>query len=130
MNDEFVVWEPEAPGITFCLSSGRITIFLRTLALLEYPEFLRFLFNPRAGMFAVQTCSMYAEGARGMPTLKPEEGIEIKAKDLVRVVYFSRGWKDTVSYRAKGEFFPSEHLVSFNLHHAYEIHEGRIQIMT
>lgn len=65
-----------------------------------------------------------------MPTLKPEEGIEIKAKDLVRVVYFSRGWKDTVSYRAKGEFFPSEHLVSFNLHHAYEIHEGRIQIMT
>ena len=127
MNDQYAVWNQAAPGITFSLSAGRITLFLRTLELLEYPEFFRFLFNPETGMFAVQTCSMDAEGAKRLPTMKPEEAVGIKIMELVKVVYSSSNWKRRISYRAEGEFYPSEHLVNFNLTAAYEIHEGRIK---
>ena len=127
MNDQYAAWDPSAPGITFSLSAGRITLFLRTLELLEYPEFFRFLFNPETGMFAVQTCSMDDEGAKRLPTMKPEEAVGIKIMDLVKVVYSSRNWNRRISYRAEGRFYPSECLVSFDLAAAYEIHEGRIK---
>ena len=64
MNEQYVSWDLSQPGISFSFSSGRIAIFLRTLDLLKYPEFIRFLFNPDSGMFAVQICGMNDEGAK------------------------------------------------------------------
>lgn len=127
MNEQYVSWDLSQPGISFCLSSGRIAIFLRTLDLLKYPEFIRFLFNPDSGMFAVQICGMNNEGAKRLPIRKPDVCVSIKNKDLVRLVYSSRHWNPRISYRLAGEFFPSEKLVNFDLSAAYEIHEGRIK---
>ncbi len=127
MNEQYVSWDLSQPGISFSLSSGRIAIFLRTLDLLKYPEFIRFLFNPDSGMFAVQICGMNDEGAKRLPNQKPGEGVSIKNKDLVRLVYSSCRWNPSISYRLAGEFFPSEKLVNFDLSAAYEIHEGRIK---
>ena len=127
MNDQYLSWDLSKPGISFCLSSGRIVIFLRTLDLLKYPEFIRFLFNPDSGKFAVQVCSMNDEGAKRLPIRKQDECLSIKNKDLVRLMYSSRHWNPRISYRLAGKFFPSEKLVNFELSAAYEIHEGRIK---
>ena len=48
-----------------------------------YPEFIRFLFNPDSGMFAVQTCGMNDEGAKRLLIQKPDECVSIKNMDLV-----------------------------------------------
>ena len=127
MNEKYVSWDLSQPGISFSLLSGRIVVFLRTLDLLEYPEFIRFLFNPNSGMFAIQICRMNDEGAKRLLNRKPDECLSIKNKDLVRLVYSSRHWNPRISYRLAGEFFPSEKLVNFDLSAAYEIHEGRIK---
>ena len=127
MNEQYISWDLSQPGLSFSLSSGRIIVFLRTLALLGYPEFIRSLFNPDSGMFAVQTCRMNDEGAKRLPIQKPDECVSIKNMDLVRLVYSSHHWNPRISYRLAGEFFPSEKLVNFDLSAAYEIHEGRIK---
>ena len=127
MNEQYVSWDLSLPGLSFSLSSGRIVVFLRTLGLLEYPEFIRFLFNPDSGMFAVQICGMNDEGAKRVPIQKPDECVPIKNMDLVRLVYSSCRWNPRITYRLAGEFFPSEKLVNFELSAAYEIHKGRIK---
>ena len=127
MNEQYISWDLSQPGLSFSLSSGRIIVFLRTLDLLGYPEFIRFLFNPDSGMLAVQTCGMNDEGAKRLLIQKPDECVSIKNMDLVRLVYSSRRWNPRISYRIAGEFVHAEKLVNFDLSAAYEIHEGRIK---
>lgn len=126
MTNQYIPWDASSPGISFGLSSGRISVFLKTLDYLSYPEFIRFLFNPDSGMFAVQACGMNDEGAKPMHVRKPEEGVAIKTIDLVRLVYSSCGWKPRISYRVAGEFFPKDKLVRFDLSKAFEVHEWRL----
>lgn len=126
MNDRYVPWDISQPGISFDFANGRISVFLKTLDYLAYPEFIRFLFKPDSGMFAIQACGMNDEGAKPTRNRKPEKHFDIKTADLVRLVYSSCGWNTKIGYRVAGEVFPKEKLIIFDLNEAFEIHEGRL----
>lgn len=51
MMEKYISWDLKQPGISFSLADGRITIFKRTLDVLEYPEYYRFLFSPEDQAF-------------------------------------------------------------------------------
>ena len=127
MSEGYVNWDNSSPGLSFSLTSGKIEIFLKTLDVLNYPEFFRFLFNPHLDMLAIQVCKIDDEGAKRLPIQKPEIGLAIKNTDLVRLVYLSCGWNTRISYRVPGEFIQEAGLVNFDLNKAFEIHEGRLK---
>ena len=124
--NQYISWDASSPGISFCLSSGRISVFLKTLGYLSYPEFIRFLFNPESGMFVVQACGMNDEGAKPLLIRKWDEAAVINTIDLVRLVYSSCGWNPRFSYRVAGVFFQRNKLVRFDLNEALEVHEWRL----
>ena len=121
----FVNWNLEQPGITFSAKYGRISILKKTLELLSYPEYYRFLFSPEDKLFAVQVCKIGDEGAHRLPLETIEENYEIKSMDLVQFVYGVCGWNKKVSYRVAGIMFAEEKTVQFDLCTALEIYEGR-----
>ena len=123
---KYVNWDIRQPGISFCLSEGRITLFKTTMEILGYPEYYRFLFSPESKVFAVQACEIGDEGAnRGKmaPGLDP---LSLKSLDLVRFVYRTCDWKEKPTYRVPGIGFPEDKAVQFDLEAAYEIHESRV----
>ena len=99
---KYVDWDYSMPGISFCLKSGRVTIFKTTLEVIGYPEFYRFLYNPDTKMMAIEPC------------------------DFVRMMYRENGWKKQISYRIAGTPHRQERAVEFDLRKALEIHEGRV----
>ena len=129
MNENFISWDLKQPGISFCLTEGRITLFKSTLDNLGYPEYYRFLFSPEDRLFAVQKCGMNDPGANRMGEVKQEHN-SVKTMDLVRFVYLTCCWKDKVTYRVAGVSFPEDRAVQFDLESAYEIHEGRVRSST
>ena len=124
--EEYIIWESETPGISFCEKYGRITVFKKTLEALGYPACFRFLFDPTNNGFAVQSCEMDAEGAHRLPSLIDIEGMDIKSKALVRFVYRSCQWNRKISYRVPGRLVVSHNMICFDLNDALEIHEGRL----
>ena len=53
-KDEYIVWDFSMPGITFSEKYGRITVFKKTMEMIGYPEYYRFLFNQDASFFQNQ----------------------------------------------------------------------------
>lgn len=129
MSENNISWDLKQPGISFCLTEGRITLFKSTLDNLGYPEYYRFLFSPEDRLFAVQRCGINDSGANRMGEVKKEHN-SVKTMDLVRFVYFTCCWKEKVTYRVAGVSFPEDRAVQFDLESAYEIHEGRVRSST
>ena len=126
--DEYINWDVTAPGISFNIKTGRITIFKTTLVAMGYPEYFRFLFSPEDLVFGVEPCRIDDGGAQRLPDEITREHYDIKSIDLVRFVYKTCGWRKKLTYRIAGEkYAPDSRLVVFNLRKAYEIHEWRMK---
>ena len=123
---KYVDWDYSMPGISFCLKSGRVTIFKTTLEVIGYPEFYRFLYNPDTKMMAIEPCAMNAPGAYALVNVKKEETYDVSSIDFVRMMYRENGWKKQISYRIAGIAYPQDRAVEFDLTKALEIHEGRV----
>ena len=123
---KYVDWDYSMPGISFCLKSGRVTIFKITLEVIGYPEFYRFLYNPDTKMMAIEPCAMNAPGAYALVNVKKEETYDVSSIDFVRMMYRENGWKKQISYRIAGIAYPQDRAVEFDLTKALEIHEGRV----
>ena len=123
-----IAWDYSAPGISFNVITGRITIFKTTLAAMGYPEYFRFLFSPEDLVFGIEPCAIDDGGAQRLPGEITREHYDIKSIDLVRFVYQSCSWKKKLTYRIAGKHYASDsHLICFDLRRAYEIHEGRMK---
>jgi len=125
-DDKYVSWDLKQPGISFCLTEGRITLFKTTMDVLGNPEFYQFLFSPEDRLFAVQTCGISDKGANRVRIELRSDNYSVKTMDLVRFVYQSCRWKENVTYRVPGVAYPADRAVQFDLAAAYEIHEGRV----
>lgn len=123
---KYVDWDYSMPGISFCLKSGRVTIFKTTLEVIGYPEFYRFLYNHDTKMMAIEPCAMNAPGAYALVNVKKEETYDVSSIDFVRMMYRENGWKKQISYRIAGIAYPQDRAVEFDLTKALEIHEGRV----
>ena len=123
---KYVDWDYSMPGISFCLKSGRVTIFKTTLEVIGYPEFYRFLYNPDTKMMAIEPCAMNAPGAYALVNVKKEETYDVSSIDFVRMMYRENGWKKQISYRIAGIAYPQDRAAEFDLTKALEIHEGRV----
>ena len=123
---KYVVWDYSMPGISFCLKSGRVTIFKTTLEVIGYPEFYRFLYNPDTKMMAIEPCAMNAPGAYALVNVKKEETYDVSSMSFVRIMYHENGWNEEISYRIAGVAYPQDRAVEFDLTKALEIHEGRV----
>lgn len=127
--DEYVSWDYSAPGISFNVGSGRITIFKTTLEAIGYPEYFRFLFSPEDQVFGIEPCEMDDGGAHRLPEIVKRDHYDIKSKDLVRFVFQSCGWAKKLTYRVPGvRKAPDSHTVYFDLRQALEVHEGRTRV--
>ena len=126
MKARYETWDTSNPGITFALSTGRISVFLRTLTLLEYPQYFCFRFCSDLGLFDVRVCEKNDEGSRLLRIRAPKEGVTVKNINLVRTVYSVSGWNPGISYRIAGSVMSEEKLVRFDLSSAFEIHESRL----
>ena len=126
MDDKYVSWDLKQPGISFCLTEGRITLFKTTMDILGNPEFYRFLFSPEDRLFAVQTCGISDKGANRVRLEAKSDNYSVKIMDLVRFVYQSCRWKESITYRVPGVGYPADCAVQFDLTAAYEIHEGMV----
>ena len=126
--EEYRTWDHSAPGISFNVVTGRITIFKQTLVAMGYPEYFRFLFSPEDLVFGIEPCGIDDEGAKRLPDEITREHYDIKSVHLVRFVYKTCGWQKKLTYRIPGEkYAPDSGLVVFDLRKAYEIHEGRMK---
>ena len=123
---KYVVWDYSMPGISFCLKSGRVTIFKTTLEVIGYPEFYRFLYNPDTRMLAIEPCEMNAPGAYALVNVKKEETYDVSSMSFVRIIYRENRWNKRISYRIAGTPHWQERAVEFDLRKALEIHEGRV----
>ena len=123
---KYVVWDYSMPGISFCLKSGRVTIFKTTLKVIGYPEFYRFLYNPDTRMLAIEPCEMNAPGAYALVNVKKEETYDVSSMSFVRIIYREYRWNKRISYRIAGTPHWQDHAVEFDLRKALEIHEGRV----
>ena len=121
----YINWDLEQPGISFSAKYGRISILKKTLEILGYPEYYRFLFSPEDRLFAVQACKISDEGAHRLPVETIEENYEIKSMDLVQFIFDVCGWNKKVSYRAAGMEIAEENTIQFDLSTALEISAGR-----
>ena len=121
---EYIAWDYSRPGISFRIKPGRIGIFKKTLEVMGYPEYFRFLFSPEDMIFGIEPCGIDDKGAKRMPEVAPSECIDVSSLNLVRFVYRTCGWDQKVSYRIAGEVHGR--MVYFDLDKAYEIHEGRV----
>ena len=126
MKARYETWDVSNPGITFALSTGRISVFLRTLTLLEYPQYYCFRFCSDLEQFDIRACEKNDEGAKRLRIRAPKEGVTVKDINLVRTVYSVCGWNPGISYRIAGSVMSEDKLVRFNLSGAYEIHESRL----
>ena len=126
MKARYETWDTSNPGITFALSTGRISVFLRTLTLLEYPQYYCFRFCSDLEQFDIRACEKNDEGAKRLRIRAPKEGVTVKDINLVRTVYSVCGWNPGISYRIAGSVMSEDKLVRFNLSGAYEIHESRL----
>ena len=124
---KYVDWDFSTPGISFCLKSGRVTVFKTTLAVLGYPEFYRFLYNPDTNQLAIEPCEINDPGAYALVNVKKDETYDVNSMDFVRMMYRENGWDGRISYRIAGRAFPEERAVEFDLTTALEIHEGRVR---
>lgn len=125
--DEYTAWDFKAPGISFNLDSGRITIFKTTLKAIGYPEFFHFLFSPEDLLFGIEPCGIDDGGAYRLPENVKDDHHDLKTKDLVRFVYQTCGWKKELTHRIPGELAaPDSHTVYFDLQKALEVHESRV----
>ena len=125
--DEYTVWDFKAPGISFNLDSGRITIFKTTLKAIGYPEYFHFLFSPEDLLFGIEPCGIDDGGAYRLPENIKDDHHDLKTKNLVRFVYQTCGWKKELTHRIPGELaLPDSHTVYFDLRKALEVHEGRV----
>ena len=123
----YISWEAEELGITFNLSQGRITIFKKTLEVINFPEYYHFLFNPEDRMFAIQACSMDDNDAHRLSVdMNRKFRCEVKSMSLVRFVYQTCGWKEKRSYRIQGRVEPEKQLVRFDLKSGLQIYQGRL----
>ncbi len=128
MVDEYIAWDYSAPGISFSLGSGRITIFKTTLVAIGYPEYYRFLFSPDDLIFGIEPCEIDDGGAHRLPENLKRDHYDIKSKGLVRFIFQSCGWKEQLTYRVPGVKMESDsHIVYFDLQQALEVHEGRVK---
>ena len=122
----YVNWDFERPGISFCLKSGRVTIFKTTLGVMDYPEFYRFLYDSTAHRLAIEPCSIDSPGAYALVNVKTDETYDVSSIGFVRMMYRDNGWNPKISYRIEGYPHPAEKAVEFDLTKALEIHEGRV----
>ncbi len=126
--DKYIAWDYSAPGISFSIQSGRITIFKTTLVAIGYPEYYRFLFSPDDLVFGIEPCGIDDGGAHRLPEKLKYDHYDIKSKDLVRFVYQSCEWTKKLTYRVPGvRETPDSHTVYFDLRQALEVHEGRVK---
>ena len=124
--EEYISWDYQTPGISFSKKSGRIIVFKKTLELLGFPAYYRFLLDPDGKSLAVQSCEMDDEGSHKLPKLTQNDYCEIKSLALVKFIYKSCRWNGKISYRVPGAVVPEFNLVQFDLTKALEIHEGRL----
>ena len=125
-EQNYIIWDYSQPGISFCLKSGRVTIFKTTLAVMEYPEFYRFLYKPGKRHLAIEPCDMNDPGSYALVNVKQDETYDVNCKDFVRMMYRENGWNHKTSYRIAGIAHPQQRAVEFDLTKALEIHEGRV----
>ena len=127
-KDEYIVWDYSLPGITFSEKYGRITVFKKTMELIGFPEYYRFLFTQDAGFLAIQACRIDDDGAQRISDVWDGEAVEIKSMDLVRYIYRCTRWSSKRSYRIAGEVYRDERIVKFTLSEAMELHKGRLKV--
>ena len=113
--------------MTFCLRTGRITIFRSTLSVIGYPEFYRFLYNCKDRLLAIEPCAMNDPGSYAFAGVKKDDVYDIGSTDLIRMLYRDNGWNEEISYRVPGRTFPNEQIVEFDLTSALAIIDGKVQ---
>ena len=115
-NIRYMPWAADDLGITFTLSKGRITIFKRTLEMIQFPEYYHFLFNSFEQSFAIQPCEMDDKGAHRLSVnFEKKFRCEVNCKSLVRFVYQTCGWEEKNSYRIIGVPRLEQKLIRFDL---------------
>lgn len=100
------------------MKSRRVTIFKTTLAVMDYPEFYRFLYNPDTQSLAIEPCEMDAPGAYALVGVKKEETYDVSSIDFVRIMYRANRWNQEISYRVAGIAYPDLKTAVFALRDA------------
>ena len=108
------------------MKSGRVTIFKTTLAVMDYPEFYRFLYNPDTQSLAIEPCEMDAPGAYALVGVKKEETYDVSSIDFVRMMYRANRWNQEISYRVAGIAYPDLKTAVFALRDALEIPQMQV----
>ena len=109
-------------GLTIDPVKGRIMIFRNTLAVLDYPEYFRFLLNKNKKKLAIQTCLMSDPGAEKLPEIENGDCCYIHSSDLVRYIYKICKWNPIYSNRVNGIYFPRIKTIEYDLNDPYELH--------
>ena len=127
LDDGFIGWDFNEPGISFNLREGRIILFKSTLQALQHPEYYRFLFDADGLRFAVQVCAMDEKGSHRLPETLNKEHFAAKSMELVRFIYRACNWNRDLTYRIPGAAIPEVRMVTFDLKEALELHEWRLK---
>lgn len=122
---EYASGENNSLGINFGIYAGRITLFKGTITALGHPEFYRFLFDPDSRKFAIQCCSIDANGANQLPRQLNRDRYSTYSLDLVRYIYKICGWEIDSSYRIIGTALPESRMIIFDLNKALRVIERR-----
>ena len=126
MSEVQSVCGPTTPGISFNLTSGRVVVFLKSLEMLGYLEFIKFYVNPTRRAVAIQPCGIDDDGAKSVPNIDLKEGASIKVIDLTRLVYEVCNWDPKKTYRVAGDYYPANRVICFELNQACEIVDGKM----
>ena len=117
---------PTVPGISFCISSGRVVVFLKSLETLGFPEYIKFYVNPTKRAVAIQTCGIDDDGAKRVPYGQNKEGASIKIMYLTKLVYEICNWDRKKTYRVSGDYYPANQVICFDLNKPCEIVDGKV----
>ena len=109
-------------GISFSGKRGRVFIHKETIAILGYPKYIRFLFNPDAKKLAVQACDKNVPESFVVPKNNLEDWeFRICSNSLVSVLWESCKWQHNKTYTVSGTLYEEQRLVEFELDKGYII---------
>ena len=114
MNNDLV----SRPAMTIDFKKNRIRIYKKTIHLINNPEYILLLINPREHTLAILRgdCSDLREYRLPLIRLKGRKTFEITSKSLVRCLFdMCCNWTDKRLYHVYGNIKSNEGAVEFNL---------------
>ena len=118
--------------LSFYLKTSTIRVFNRSIRILDYPNFVRFLIHPTKLQIAMTAYSKKELTSFSVPLNllndDPRACLSIHSKKLCGLVARRMGWEDGRSYRIPGEIIQSKKAFIFYLEDAVEVTRADINL--